>query len=449
MTDNKNETENDPTLQDEAFEAGESAPNEEWQGELPPEDDFHDQEMGNEEAVDETLSDEPMPEEADDNTAQVEKSKRGKTILFGVIVVGVLFVGGMAYLQFGVSGVGNGGLGPLPVANVLNMSDLKSSAPAATPTRADNNAPPVNADGSVDLGKMYSGGARSDGKVALPNGDNAGSAAEKPVVGTSSDILTSSSADAPMVPPPLATKPHADTKTPPVLDQTAPPARSMDMPVPAVHADALKSVPVALSVDPLSAKQPAAVGANNTATVEMEAKLKGMMDQIETLKKSLGDVTAQNTSLLSRLETLQQETAEKEKAAASKPALISAPVAAKKETASVNVQPAVGGVDAAFDQATEMPKPLESQTKMAKQEKHAKAAAKKASVGLKNKKAEKSARWVLRAATPDAVWVSVTRDSTELRRVAIGESLTGLGKVKEIKQNGDHWEVIGSSGVLR
>lgn len=58
-------------------------------------------------------------------------------------------------------------------------------------------------------------------------------------------------------------------------------------------------------------------------------------------------------------------------------------------------------------------------------------------------------QWVLRGATSTMAWLSPRSGSAELRRVAPGDTLEGLGQIIEIKQEGSRWAVIGTEGVVR
>lgn len=59
-----------------------------------------------------------------------------------------------------------------------------------------------------------------------------------------------------------------------------------------------------------------------------------------------------------------------------------------------------------------------------------------------------SKRWVLKAAKPGTAWVA-EKDSTSLRAVSVGDSLSGVGKIKSItKDSFGHWVVNGTSGRI-
>lgn len=57
-------------------------------------------------------------------------------------------------------------------------------------------------------------------------------------------------------------------------------------------------------------------------------------------------------------------------------------------------------------------------------------------------------KWVLRSAKPGTAWVA-EKESGALRSVSIGESLTGIGKVKSVtKDSMGHWVVSGTKGRI-
>jgi hypothetical protein len=59
-----------------------------------------------------------------------------------------------------------------------------------------------------------------------------------------------------------------------------------------------------------------------------------------------------------------------------------------------------------------------------------------------------SQRWVLKSATPDSAWIA-QRDGTNMRRVTIGDDITGIGRVEAIERGGDGWVVRGSQSSVR
>jgi len=64
------------------------------------------------------------------------------------------------------------------------------------------------------------------------------------------------------------------------------------------------------------------------------------------------------------------------------------------------------------------------------------------------KPAAPAVTWSLRAAQPGEAWVSEGQ-SKELRKVAVGDTLTGVGKIQQIRQVDGRWEIIGSQATIR
>lgn len=57
--------------------------------------------------------------------------------------------------------------------------------------------------------------------------------------------------------------------------------------------------------------------------------------------------------------------------------------------------------------------------------------------------------WVLRAATPNMAWLSPRAGSAELRRVAVGDTVDGIGQVRDIRQEAGRWVVVGTESTVR
>jgi hypothetical protein len=56
--------------------------------------------------------------------------------------------------------------------------------------------------------------------------------------------------------------------------------------------------------------------------------------------------------------------------------------------------------------------------------------------------------WVLRAAQPGEAWVS-RGTAGELKKVGVGDSLPGVGKIRNIQQSNGRWEIVGSASTIR
>ncbi len=79
-----------------------------------------------------------------------------------------------------------------------------------------------------------------------------------------------------------------------------------------------------------------------------------------------------------------------------------------------------------------------SEPKRAPKAKVERATQKKAASGL-----------VLRAASNGQAWVSKSVNSTDLKEVQVGDSLPGIGRITDIKMQGDKWVIQGTKGTLQ
>jgi hypothetical protein len=176
MTDNEEEIETNPGINDDGEHHAES-----WQEELPP-DDFQDQEETPEES--ETVESEETQAETNpfDGASQ---QKRGTTVFYTAIAGIIVLVGGLAYLQF------SGGSQPKgPMALPANM--LAANAPAAekapktteTAIAGQPVAPTTPTTSETDINAIYNAGlakttAPSAGNVAIPGESTPDHAADK------------------------------------------------------------------------------------------------------------------------------------------------------------------------------------------------------------------------------------------------------------------------------
>ena len=435
MKDNQNETDVENVQQEEALEQEDAVETESWQDELPPDDDFHDQEEPLEDSADE-----PVGEEVQDDGR--EKAKRGTAILLGAMAVGAVFIGGLAYLQFS-SGDETGG-GPIPVAQVMDVNALrKKDGTVQQPVAAQQPSSVVQ--GTTDIANLYQTDQQPASKTALPTGDSPEIGAEKPIQGMTTEILSTSAETA-------AT--NAAATVAPSLDKKQAPqvAKIETIPVPQDSVESMMApppLPVSLGTAPSQASA--------AATAEAEARIKTLTEQIDTLQKAMDQATQKNTELLAQIEIMQKTVPSPSSDALlqEKVNQLEAKLAAREEEikkskqadlvpASINLGPAVTDV---VPVETAKTKEVSDAPKKASVKKTVK---KKAAVRTQTAASSKaSTGWVLRAATPDAAWVSAGRDSQELRRVAVGEELPGIGMVKEIRQAGDQWELVGDKGSLK
>lgn len=393
MSDNKDQVENETAAQDEILELDETAQPEEWQGELPPEDDFHDQDEFHDDLQEEIVEESLATEAYDDQGGDTEKNKRGKVVFFGILVMGAALMGGLAYLQFGVSSH-NGTSNPLiPVSAVMDVNAIQNPV-AHKDVKTQDQAATTTAE--TDLNKLIPQVGDDAGAKVLPSPEVKDISAKKPEVNVSSDVVSSSQNE----PAPVGetVKPEAGT--------VAGVAKIENIPFPAQDTakEPVKSAPVEVP-DP-----------------KLEQQIKEQKDQIAALQKSLDEATQRNASLTSEVDDLHkaeaqwgQEKAKLQAQLTAKPAVTES-IAVRETTASEKAAPVV----------------------------------KKART-VKKKAAAKTAapKWILRAATPSAAWVATDANSNELRQVKPGETLPGLGKIKAIRQAGSQWEVVGSIATLR
>lgn len=482
MTDGREDEEKGATEQgqEEVFVSDDEASQaDSWQDELPPEsdlppeDDFHDaetldddSELSGEESYVEDPAGEDVPE-----VGAIDKG-RGKKILVGALVVGTVFIGGLAYLQFG--GNANKSSVAIPMGQVIDLKNISEKPKTAavmpkTGSQAASAAAPTN--GSTDMASLYVG-SHADGMAnALPSAQDAMASGNKSSLGNSSDMMTLdgpvSAHDGAAVP--AATIPGQDKAT---TDNTASAAKALAPIADTPALPPIPDVPSAATPSPLRPVPTAAVPAQPSlaASAEADARLKALNDQIDSLKKSLDQAAQQNADLTKRLETLQQDqTAANEKAAlegrikeleqqiATQAAAVPAPVAAKPAAKAAAPAAHRSELDMLADSSMAEPPVAEKEAQV---EKAPAVSTKKKRTSVSRKKSRSASRresgrssvaasgWVLRAATPDTAWVSMGADAAELRRVTVGETLSGIGKVKEIRQDGEVWTLIGTKGSV-
>ncbi|MGE4350937.1 MAG: hypothetical protein AB7E52_01965 [Bdellovibrionales bacterium] len=409
MTDEKKSGDTQSAEQEEeALTVSEELPEAEaWQDELPPEDDFHDpgefSEELQEEIVEEALSAEAYEDQED--SAQ-PKANRSKGILWAAIGVGVIFIGGLAYLQFGVNSDAPTSSPLLPVSAVLDVHEIKNPQQPVKPM-SDVEGLISQTTGKTDLSKIYSDVRSSENgeKRALPDIGGQPLVSDKPTADIRSDVLTTTAqtdsappvgapAQAPAADSPQEAPPATDLLAPPPLEEMPQIAKVEDIPLPKASKGAEKP---AAAVDAVK-------------MTEADEKIKQLTAKIDSLQKSLDEAERKNENLTVEVDSLHDQL----KQLSDKPTAVAA--------------------------------------KPAKKTRVSEATTSKKTSAVKKKSKKKSAKkieWVLRAATPRDAWVAPSPDSSELRRIRIGETLPGLGKIKEIRPNGSVWEVVGSQGTLR
>jgi hypothetical protein len=430
MTDKESESETDSPMPEE-----ERDPHAEtWQEEQPPDDDFHDQGDMAVAATEEGATEESTASISPEEEAAAAK-KRGTSVMVGALVVGALFIGGLVYTQFG----GGKGSAPTNVAAIMNANEPAAPAAAGRPagsSQAGPNAteyPVTPTTAEADITAIYNAGlgqttAPAANAVVLPGNPGLDHTAEKnaSAAATTSDVVTTT-----------APKPPANA-TPPVsamAPNAAPPGSATEAKLAAAANPQPSPTPA-----PQAQNQPENQGA-------IETRLNDLAQQIEALRKNMEQTAQQAGQLAGRLETIQGsggapsalegrlDRIEQEinGLAQHKEATPQAPVAAVTEPAEEKAFPAV----------SLKPRHVASRTRVKKTAHH------------KEKKQRYAGRkipgggWVLRAATPDAAWVSKGADSMQLLQIKVGDTLPGVGKVRAIRQSGDGWELVAARGTVR
>ncbi len=389
-----------------------------WHEDQPPVDDFND-------AAPDTDGEAAQAEEANPfEKSASDGKKRGNMVLFGVLGVVGLFALSMLYLQFG----GDGGSAPKEALDINSLaSDTRQKDLNPLPTDAEPAADKVDMASLYDIGKAVS----ANGTTAVMPGvaDNY--------------IVDKTNAQPEAVPAPSQNQLATATVTAQM------PQKSQTASAQAVVA-APTVVPVPAASHPLASPPSPSVSATSAdkRLADMEAKIATTSGRIDELQAVLDRMSAQITGISGKLDAsgnvasltaIEERVAKMEKHAAN-----AAPAASKrvKETA-VSYDDAV-----ADDAAKAIPAPAEEKrvAKRSTRKVNAEASSRKT---VKVLNAEPQKTWVLRAATPDAAWVSAGSGSKDLRKVSVGDTLPGVGKIRSITQSGDRWVVSGTSGTIR
>lgn len=427
-------------------------------------------------------SDEDMAAvETEDETDQETEAPARKSMLIPVVaaVVGTLFVGSMMYMQFSGS---SSAPTPMPISEALNQG-ASTEAPLTTGSQFD--------------------GAQADALSTLPGLPPIGGRADQPTTGGSvTDPLTTT---APALPPlpgnaqavapkdlpadqpqnaPSGLVPASTAGAEPVpAPSPAPVPAAVPAPAPVVAVTpALPAVPSATPALPLAESvAPAAVApakdqpktASKTPAPSLTAptpsgaaalvpppaasaatdkaaqdKIDKLVARVETLQKALDQSTQQLTQMSAIVTNLQAAGASVSGSGASSasPELMDRLNRLEQKVATTKAEPAPRGVDVAEPVA---PK----KATVAHVEKHKKIAQHKTEATKKHASAvaeeKKVSGWVLRAATPDAAWVSKGPHQDELIQLTVGQEVKGVGRVTAIQQRGNMWVVVGTKGVIQ
>jgi len=431
MTDK--ETESTENVAAQTDDLAENVSAESWQDELPPEDDFHDQAEVQEELIDDLIAESSA--QSGEETAS-EGAKRGKVVMVASIVIGALLIGGLAYSQFG-----GGGEQPddatrlLPVSKVMSVKEVRPTQPLP-PAKQAPLVKATDPTGKVDMAVLFHQAqqqASGAGASALPLKDKETAPTEKPeAVEKMSELVINTGAAVP--PPALPDDALVGLKT----QKTAVEAEKKGPPS--------SPAPVALQT-PSPVPQPAAVVEKEKTQdkavdhAAADARFRDIAAQLEALRKDLERALQQNAALTARLDALGGEPSgvrSRKPEEKSVPATIAVDEPAR---APLSDGAAVASPSSLVEDGHEGAKnPPQKKKAVSK---------KKAPAVKKTAQKPQTAPWVLRAATPDAAWVSAGVGAQDLRRVAVGEELSGIGRVKEIRQNGEKWEVVGDKGTLK
>ena len=413
----------------ESHHAGESHEGA-WQEEHPPVDDFHDPvaEEGREdqgEASEEaSLGSENAP----------QPQKRGKLIVAGVVVGGLLLAGGLAYTLGGKASDGSASFKSATNEDAApSPAPSSATGPAAAPVAgadakvAGGAPPPVTpTSAEVDMSSLYNNTTHDTG----PGSSASGVAVPANQAGGAATPVAASAA------PTSASLPE----TPKTAAQTA-------------------ILPSAPATVPASA----VVAAPTPDFSGIETRLASLADQITALQKTLDQNVQQVGVLSGRVDAIpSQPVASSGAAVVNNPELdqrlgkLEQKIAALEQRPAVAVTPVVASpvVHKPMEEAVPaVAKPVVSKPVKKAEEAHhvlKKTVAKKKTPSHKVAvKAMPATKWVLRAATPGGAWIAKDDKSLDLKRVQIGDNVPGIGTVRAIKSSGGSWVVEGSTGSLR
>lgn len=434
MTDNEQDMETDAEMHDDNASLAES-----WQEEMPPEDDFHDHDSS-----EEALADEPT-EVVEEETAPAP-SKKGTGVMLGALAVMAVVIGGLAYLQFS---------GDSQPARPAPMPDL--SASSQDPDRVNGltdkkdqptaeagftNLPVTPTTSEADIAAIYNSGiskTTAPSAVAMPGESRPDQAAEK--MATVKDISTDIVTSGPAAPPPLTGSADARQK---------PPENNV-----ATQDKAIAVAPVTAPAAPPSLQGSYAGLEPSVSSSTVDARLKELAAQLDAIRTQVQQSSQQLSQLASRLESgqpiaattaleIRLDQVEHRLSELSASGAKTTKTAPKGETHEKAETPVASSemIMPAAEAVVETPKPTAS--------KAGKPKTKSSSVRSSSKTKKPAApRWVLRAATPDAAWVSKDASAAELQQVQVGDTLAGIGTVRSIQQTDDGWMVVGSGGSVR
>lgn len=361
---------------------------------------------------------------ADDQELTPAKKKSGN---FNKIVIGiaVLVGAGIFVLQFG-----GGNNSPAPTENPT-MAAVETPVPAAS-VPAPISAAPAAQD---DPAQAPQGGFLQEGGIAALEQDIATSYKNSELVEESAAPAEVDNAVTPPMPTAITSDVAAASPVSNNISAGNPVQTDADAPIRMPKAEeVLLKQPAAQSPDPalsaandglpVSPASPTVVDTTVKADVsaEMIAKMDQILARLGQLESDVAllkngnetDVSAELSSLQNSLKALEQK-------------VETAPIRQKAEKASE------------ADPAGTMPKPqiLGSTT-----------VSDSVSTATAPKVVKKApVQWVLKGAQPGRAMVSQPGES-DMRSVAIGDSLPGIGKITAISYENGRWQVIGTQGTI-
>jgi len=368
-----------------------------WHDNQPPVDDFADH------PPEETATVSEETEILGEETEVTEIPRKKVSLLLPLVagIGGLLFLGALLYWQFGAA--------PTPTGQTAQLSSpppLSTETPASADTAAAKPAP-ISSNGSADISSLKQ-----------PAED---------------------------VTPTTAMAPVADASAPPSSPAPVVPSVSTSPPV------VSPSIPATVPLSPPSATIAAAPVKNDA----VEQRLNILSAHVEDLQKSLTQATQQlsqvsnmiaanppsaqsSPALEDRLGKIEQQLEQMQHNA---PTVTSPPMAASESSTVAELAPKKS---AAKPSAHVTHKASSKTARHKKSQAVAHKSTPHATVAI-----SPSPHWILRAATPDEAWVATNDFSPELRHIQIGDTLTGIGRVLAIHQNGDNWVIEGSQGTVQ
>lgn len=386
-----------------------------WTGEAPV-DDFH---AGEEATVSEEV-------ETHEETSGAQTAPAKKSIALPAIagIGGILFLGAVLYWQFGMSSSDSG----IPAAPPLSMPapvTENNTAPVAPPT------PPTANEATADNAPKAPADVAAPTTALAPVTD-----ATKAVVPPAQPAsVSAASSDTTIVA--LPPKPAAVTVT---VAPATPPA-----------------APAVVATAPVAPQVPAAVVAvTQPKDNAVDTQLSSLSNRVEDLQKSLAQ-TAQQLSQVSN---------ELSNSSGGSNAAIDERLA-KIEQKLTQLE---GGVSSSSRAHAHTHAVVASDETLPATRTYSKHHSHKSQASLRKATRAKSVKmgsrprnlelpempmtpgqthWVLRAATPTEAWVASDETSAELKHIQVGDTLSGIGSVQAIHQNGDSWIIEGSKGTIR